>query len=400
MKKIMKMLALLLALAMLFGLAACGQSESGGSDSESEKSGGRSRSKETPAPEFVYKATYASVSNQYEQLTYFYPTMTTEDGFYCVFNEAVGQRELMEGETLEWDGQLNVYEPRLYRLGVDGTLTKLESFQPMSFEAAEEGHEISGGVNQMVRTADGGFLTLETSYESWSNAGDNVEMYSDEWYNAYQYVERYYLRRLDADGKELSCAEMDIEDLKQGQDYVYFNGLASAGEHQALMAGENGLYIFDTDTGKLTATIGGVNWAQSLLTLHDGRVAVSYYGDDGQKLAVVDVEKGKLGESWTVQGDLYQAAVGGGDYDFYYNNGVNFFGYKLDTGKAEKLFNWINCDVDNSNLSGFTVTDDGKVVAISNEWDKNYDKAETSLITMEKVPSSSLPQKETLTLAV
>ena len=402
MKKIMKTLALLLALAMLFGLAACGQA--GTNDSESGNNngggGGKTKTKETPVPEYVYRATYSPVSNQYEQLRYFSPTMTTEDGFYCVYNEVVGQRELKEGEVLEYEGQLDIYEPRLYLLGVDGTLTKLEGFEPMKLEAGEEGHEISGGVNQMVRSADGGLLTLESVYESWSNAGEGVELYSDEWYGSYQYIERYYLRRMDADGKELSCAELDVDAIKQGEDYVYFNGLASAGEHQALLAGENALYIFDTDTGKLAGTIGGINWAQNLLTLHDGRVAVSYYGDDGQKLSVVDLENKKLGESWTVQGDLYQAAVGGGDYDFYYNNGVNFYGYKLETGKADKIFNWINCDVDNGNISGFTVTNDGRVIAISNEWDKNYDKAETSLITMEKVPSSSLPQKETLTLAV
>lgn len=399
MKRMKKILALLLAAIMLLGLAACGSTESEGSDSEGGKSGGKSKSKETPAPEYVYTATYEPVTNKFENLSYFYPTMTTEDGFYCVYSEVVGQRELMEGEVLEWEGQLDIYEPRLYRLGVDGTLTRLESYQPMKFETLEEGHGISGGVNQMVLTADGGLLTLENSYEYWSDAGEGVDMYSDEWFSFYQYKESYYLRRLDADGKELSCAELDVEELKQGQDYVYFNGIASVDEHQALLAGENGLYIFDTETGKLTGTIGGINWAQSLMTLHDGRVAVSYFGDNGQQLAIVDVEKGRLGESWTVQGDMYQAVVGGGDYDFYYNNGVNFFGYKLDTGKAEKLFNWINCDVDNSNLSGFTVTGDGKVIAISNEWNKNNDKAETSLITMEKVPADTLPQKETLTLA-
>ena len=154
MKKIMKMLALLLALAMLFGLAACGQSESGGSDSESEKSGGRSRSKETPAPEFVYKANYAPVATDNDQMRSFYPRLVTEDGFYCVSTEVIGQRELYEGEILQWDGQLDIYENRLYRLGVDGSFSRLEGYEPMKLEV-EEGHEFNDGISCMAKLPDG-----------------------------------------------------------------------------------------------------------------------------------------------------------------------------------------------------------------------------------------------------
>ena len=102
----------------------------------------------------------------------------------------------------------------------------------------------------------------------------------------------------------------------------------------------------------MTGKIDGVDWAQSLLTLHDGRIAVAYYGDSGQMISIIDTEKRALGDSFPMQGELSQMVSGGGDYDLYYTNGVNFFGYKLETGKPEKLFNWINCDVDNSNING------------------------------------------------
>lgn len=395
MNNMKRFLAIVLALAMIFALAACGQKQE---ESEGGKESGRNKdSKNTPAPEFVYKANYQTLNggNKSQQ---FYPTLVTQDAFYCINNEVVGQRELEENETLEWEGQLDIYENRLYRLGVDGSMEKLEQYRPIQFEPVE-GHEIGGGINGMAILPGGGFLTWENQYDSWSEAGDDVEMYSDEWYNSWKYEERYFIRTLDENGKELSCVEMDVDEMKQNQDYVYFNGMAPVGDHQALMAGEGGLYIYDTETGKMTGRIGGIDWVEKLLTLKDGRVAVVYYGDNGQKLSVVDVEKGALGEDWSVQGDLYQAIAGSGEYDLYYNNGVNFYGYKLDEGKAEKLFNWINCDVDNSNINGYTVTADGKIVALSNEWDENYENVTSSLITMEKVPASTLPQKEVITLA-
>lgn len=382
--KLMKhALAALLALAMLFGLAACGQTNV----------------EETPVPEYVYKAVYSDVKNDYESIRGgVYSTLTTSKGFYFFNGEVVGQRELEEGETLEYDGQLDIYENRLYFLGVDGVVQQLEDFQPMDFEP-EEGHYGSCNTNYLAIAPDG-FFALECAYENWSDAGDDVEMYSDEWYMGYQYSERYFLRRLDKNGKELSCVELDTEPLKQGSDYFYLNGMAAAGADKVLMAGSDGLYMFDAQTGRLAGKIGGVEYADTLLTLHDGRVAVSYWGDNGQTLAIVDAEKGALGEKYIIQGELYRAVVGGGDYDFYYTNGVNFFGYRLADGTADKLFNWINCDVDNDSLNCFTVTDEGKVVAVNTEWDKNYENATNSLITMEKVPADSLPKKETVTLAV
>ena len=397
MKHTKQILALLLAAAMLLCLAACGRTNSDGS--EEGKSGGRKKPNETPAPEFVYKASFAPIDTGSDQMRDFYPRLTTEDAFYGFISEKTGQRELYEGEILQWEGQLDVYETRMYRLGADGSFTRLENYAPMAIEV-EEGHQSSSNTSYMAMIPDGGFLTLEETYDSWSNAGEGVEMYSDEWYMSYQSEEHQYIRRLDETGRELSCVELDLEQLMQQNGYVYFSGIAALGEGEVLLPGDGGLYIFDIETGKMTGKIGGIDWAQAVLPLKDGRVAVAYYGDNGQMLSIVDAEKRALGESYPIQGDLYRVAIGGGDYDFYYTNGVNFFGYKIETGETEKLFNWINCDVDNSNVNGYLVTNEGKVVAVSSEWDDKGENVTTSLITMEKVPSSSLPQKEVLTLAV
>ena len=93
MKKMKRLLALLLAAAMVFALAGCGETNV----------------EETEAPEFVYKAEVRTLDAPSEQMRYFYPEVVTEDGFYTFVSEVVGQRELMEGEVLEYDGQLDIY---------------------------------------------------------------------------------------------------------------------------------------------------------------------------------------------------------------------------------------------------------------------------------------------------
>ena len=381
MKKWKQLMALLLAAAMILALAACGNSNV----------------EETKAPEFVYQASFRDLKDRPEEVSYFYPSMSDKDGFYAFVSVVVGQRELEEGEELYYDGQLNVYEDCLYRLDMNGNWTRLDGYHQLDMEF-EEGHSGYVSTYSILKCADG-FLAMDEVYENWSNSGDDVELYSDEWYAGWQYQERYFLRRLDENGTELSRVEMQIEELLAENEYMYFSGIADGGDGKVIVSGDSGLYVFSLETGELLSKIGGLNWVERLLTLRDGRVVAIYYGDDGMQVATVDVAKGKLGPGTGIMGDTYQAFTGGGDYDFYYNNGVNFFGYKIDTGEANKIFNWINCDVDNQNLSGFLATEDGKILALQTEWDANYENPTFSLVTMEKVSSDTLPKKEVLTLA-
>ena len=93
MKNGRRILTLLLAAAMVFALAACGETNV----------------EETEAPEFVYKADYLQVGPVADGAS-FYPTLATKDAFYSLTWLKTGERELEEGEVLEYDGQLDIYE--------------------------------------------------------------------------------------------------------------------------------------------------------------------------------------------------------------------------------------------------------------------------------------------------
>ena len=90
---------------------------------------------------------------------------------------------------------------------------------------------------------------------------------------------------------------------------------------------------------------------------------------------------------------------GDSNYDFYFSNGSSFYGLKLGE-EPEKLFNWINCDVNGNNITILDVTDDGRVVGLSNEWDSTDQSYSYELVTMKQVPYDSVPHKETIRMAV
>ena len=68
--------------------------------------------------------------------------------------------------------------------------------------------------------------------------------------------------------------------------------------------------------------------------------------------------------------------------------------------ESEKLFSWIDCDVDSSYFYGTTVfSDDGYVYTLENTYDETSDQQKYNLLMMEPVDPATLPVKQELTLA-
>ena len=82
MRKVKRILALVLAAVMLLALAACGK--------DGEQGSTPGTTKETPAPEFVYTSSYKTLSTGANGMN---AQLFTEDGFYSVESEKVGEKE-------------------------------------------------------------------------------------------------------------------------------------------------------------------------------------------------------------------------------------------------------------------------------------------------------------------
>ena len=90
------LLCLVLALTMALGLAACGKT----SEAEAE-----TKDSEATVTDYVYKADFTPIESPED--SHYNPCAFTPDGIYATSYEKVGERELFEGETLEYDGQLS-----------------------------------------------------------------------------------------------------------------------------------------------------------------------------------------------------------------------------------------------------------------------------------------------------
>ena len=127
MKKFRSVICLLLVLVMALGLAACGSQSSEGSKESGEVKGGEKKEEAAGKEEMVYVAEFTPVDVPEE--VYLNPRCYTADGFYATSYEKTGERELAEGEELEYEGQLDIYANVLYFVSREGKLTKLDKYR-------------------------------------------------------------------------------------------------------------------------------------------------------------------------------------------------------------------------------------------------------------------------------
>jgi len=407
MKKAKRSLTLLLAavlcLGLLFPLAGCQKKETPDTPGNSASPAGNQTpdpgSAEPAADTYVYAAKLLPVDS--EQQNGFSPLACVDDRLLVSCYEKIGENN-PEGLVPEYEGQYDVYGMKLYWLDLDGTLTALENY-----ESTRVGEDGSASISAVRPGKDGTLLVLEQYYRSWYDGPDDVEMYSDEWYQKeyYQYMqyeENYYLRTLQADGAELGRIDLSAarEAVESEGGYFSPQGFAADDQGRVFLNGGQYIYVLDGE-GAIQGRLESNNWFESVVALKDGRIGAVYYDEQkGEALAIVDTAALTMDteNSYPIT-NAWNMTTGGGDYDLYYTNGSNLMGYSLASGKAGKVFNWINVDVDPSDLNNAYVLSDGRVVTVQTEWNEKTGKTSTSLVLVSKVPASSVERKTTLTLA-
>lgn len=428
--KMKKTLCLIMALAMVFGLlSACG-----GGDGKTD----------TETPEYTYVPTYTELGSD---IGYVYNTVVS-GGLIYVAGEVEGEEIVEEYPSYDENGNpildeegnpvMEEYtytrtEPAMFTVNLDGTdFKRMESYTAPEFPEEAEGG--SFWINNLCSVPNGGVAVVENVYYSipvyGEDGGDGGDTAAEDTPVAtgaplaatssdisvdapapdtsgqpmdYQYVEKYNLRVFDASGAQTFCAE--LSSLIESEDYFYVSAFAVAGTGEAvLMANGNAIYVLNAD-GSLKGSIDTSdlsNGISNFVTLGNGSVAALVYGEDyaAFDLRPVDTAAMQLGEATaSLPTDAYSARPSGGGYDFCYNKGESFYGYKLADGSEEKLVTWINCDVNSNNVTSPYITEEGNIVCLSSEYSNTGDGATTYFITLTKTPYDQVPQKTTLTLA-
>ena len=382
-----KMLCLLLALAMCLSLAACG------------KSGEETSAKNEPVeetPEFVYSADYKTIVKDTKNFLSF--RGYSEDGFYVSSMEKTGEN-IPEGVTPRYEGEYDVYGTFLYFVDNNGKMQKIEGYSALPPKVDEEGrNQFTSNANLSgICFTDDGFVTIEMIYSSW-NAGDaNVTMYSEQYWENQKYEQEFYIRWFDKQGNELSCAPVPVDP----EYYLDAYRMKLDANNNVLVTTGSGIRAIAPD-GSNAYEVQYEGYVDGIISLGDGGTAIFAWSDSAGSYMIhrLDADSGTVDEGTPIQGDAYNACQGNGEYDFFCTNGTNFYGYKLGQEEPDKLFNWINCDVNGSSVNVLGVSSDGAVTGVISEWKESSNSYDYEMVTVKKVPYDSVPKKENLTMAV
>ena len=377
-KNMRSFLCLLLVLAMVLSLAACGKKQ----EENQEKP---EKTEEHPDTVYTYESLKLDSKLLPNGIT---PMAYTDQGFYGqVYDEVVVPRPLMaEGSTAETeettseetaetegetDAEAEAVEPapnygvKIFFVGYDGTIRELSAYEPLPAQE-DPGDKLSfysgSGLSALRVDPQGNLVAVENLYTGWFD-GTEAEMKSDSpasW-EKYRNIQEYYIRRLNEDGSEQDCVKLDysFEDS-----WVNFSTCVFQEDGSMLAAGDQGVFAFAPD-GSLTMQISSADvYPDRILRLRDGSLAVVGWGDGGVALYPVDLEKKTLGEPVKIPSDAYNPMRGDENYDLYYVSGVYLYGYNIAEERKDKLLNWLDVDINSGNLSAVYFREDGSLMCV------------------------------------
>ena len=221
-------------------------------------------------------------------------------------------------------------------------------------------------------------------------------------------------RQLDAQGNELD--RIDISNLDEalagvlGED-EYISGRTFDSEGNLYVVTASKIYALDPQMNILFSVEGEDMWTEPV-QLSGGLMGMQAWEDDDasetstNKLRTIDPAKQDWGPEYILPNNVYEFSPGGGDYLCYYQLNDSIFGFKAASdgsaaGEGERLFSWIEADIDYSDVNDFYFLPDGRVAALLMEWpeDGKGSNVKVSVVILTATPREELPEKTTLIYA-
>ncbi len=283
----------------------------------------------------------------------------------------------------------------IYKLSTDGkTSERLLNYVPPT---APEGSEGSANINALCVDSEGNLWVAESIYAYHyelpdgfnGTESDKAQYYKDDG-------NLQFLRKLDPTGTEL-CS-VDLTEIAESMDYFGVQNISCDKDDNVYITdGNSSVYVYGKDGAPLFQ-LDSQGWISNMTTLSDGSVATLGYGQNGYELTPIKAASKSWGTAKPL-GDRYGGVsglfAGAGKYLVYYSSNSNLYGLNAETGEAEKLFNFLECSVDQDYVRDMLPLDDGSFLCVNYSWED--EAGEIAVITQRD--ASEVAAKTTLTLA-
>lgn len=350
-KGIRKILTAMLAGAMTLSLAACGGSAVDGDKTEQQS--------DRKAPEWVYVPEYKELAG---------------DGNYWSMKQ-VGDYLYYLSNT--WDEETGESSSSLKKYSL--------------LDGSEESISLSlggGSLNSFEIAEDGSIYAMLYFWNEDEATGE---------YNSWQTLAKY-----DATGNEVY--NVNLAELQEKEGIDWFGNMTVDGQGRVYITCDTKIALFD-EAGNYSglASVGNDmnSWISETGRGADGKVyaCCSFYDGNsgGYQLTEIDFDKKSTGASYSnfpSGNGNGNGLVPGDENSFLVQDGITVYRYDMTTQSSEKLFDWLDSDINGQYVNGMGVTSEGKILAIINDWNTN----EYSVAVLTKTPGSEVAQRETIVI--
>lgn len=340
---------------------------------------------------------------EYSDLDFGMPVQYVNDFFMCgdtmyfVADVIIGKKVVEDPATgepmLDEKGQPYEYDETVQRIFSMEAGSNAPVMLDYAAPPLEEGMEGGTYLGNFFPGENGSLWFLESTYSYYYDLPEDFDIASGDEYDMY-YVDngtRLDVICLGGDGTEQRRITLNTpEDSYIGQVQVLPDGSVFGTDWV-------NIYCFD-ESGNVSSTVSVEEGLNEAFVLGD-RLGVSFWKDGVNVLKYLDKETMTFSEGMNLPSNVYTLQPGFGDYQFTYEVNGTIFGMKEGSTEGERLFSWMDCDVDNNNIGrSFAIMDDATVFALERSFDSDAQKNVYRFITMRPVDPSTLPQKEELVL--
>lgn len=218
------------------------------------------------------------------------------------------------------------------------------------------------------------------------------------------YKSTCYLADIDAEGnlvekKDITAGLMGENDWPDYQ----FASLDSKGNLFFFTSEPTAIKAIDAE-GKTIFEKKVDNWLNSMLLLDDNTLAYSFYGNNGgMECRTINLADGTVSEPWQnvpgINGNM-RVLCKLGDESVMISVSSDVYAYNYKSGTSEKIFNWIDLDINGDNINTLIPLDEEHFVTIVSEYNSSTEKTDNSLVTISKEKRTEAPTQTVLTLAL
>lgn len=239
------------------------------------------------------------------------------------------------------------------------------------------------------------FITFSEDGSVWYSVNSGIY---DEATGMYR--ESCSLIHADANGNLLAEGDLyELFDIDAAETYLYLNSVQIS-DGTVFLSVNTGVYTVDASlTTAKQIPFNDLSYVNTMIPC-DGGVYVSYNTASDYKLKLVRVDSATqtVGEPLDIPSRISQhlyGAMASETHDMVYRTAVGLYGYDIATDTETELLNWINSDLNSSNMNDIYITPDGTVYTLLHQYGNNGQTVQ--LLKMTRIPDEEIVEKYMLT---